>query len=104
MRIGRTEKPSLQTLHILSRYSSAPPTGKFSAAAQYLLCDHAVVNENGTRMCALFDVSPQALASSGGGFFTTTARLPACARIAESTVALISVRFTTSVGTGSPST
>jgi hypothetical protein len=29
-----------------------------TAENQYLLCDHAVVNENGTRMCPLFDQGP----------------------------------------------
>ena len=29
------------------------------SAAQYLLCDHAVVNEKGTRMFAVLDLAPQ---------------------------------------------
>src|SRR6185312_2791153 len=67
---------------------------------QYLLCDHAVVKANGTRICALLEVSPHTGVSSGCGFLTTTCSLPAWARSFWLTTKFSLVPLCTLVGTG----
>src|SRR5207253_8557339 len=77
------------------------PVRGYSAAAGRA---NSVENAYGTRMCAILDVSPQRLASSGCGFLTTTCSFPASANFPGVSTKRSFVALSTIVGTASPLT